>query len=84
MLESMFKKFAESSFGIIVLNLFVSCNGDKSCKNCSDADSLLSGEIGFSANKENEEQANHEKDNNSSDSNSSDSEITIWDPSNNI
>lgn len=72
MLESMFKKVAETSFGIIVSKLFVSCSGDKSCKTCSEED------------KENEEQVKHEKDNNSSDSNSSDSEITIWDPSNNI
>jgi hypothetical protein len=82
MLDSMFKKFAETSFGTIVLNLFVSCNGDKSCKKCSEEDSTLSGEICFSANKENEEQVKHEKDNNSSDSNSLESEITIWDPSN--
>ena len=67
----MFKKVAETSFGIIVSKLFVVVVMNH-VKTCSEED------------KENEEQVNHEKDNNSSDSNSLESEITIWDPSNNI
>lgn len=64
MLDSMLKTFTETSFGIAVLKIFVTCSGDKSCKKCSEED------------KENEEQVKHEKDNTSSSSNSLESEIT--------
>jgi hypothetical protein len=48
MLDSMFKKFAETSFGTIVLNLFVSCNGDKSCKNVARRIPPIGGNLLFS------------------------------------
>ena len=32
MLESMFMKVAETSFGVIVSKIFARCSGDKSCK----------------------------------------------------